>query len=93
MRRLKINVMFYEEQKEFKVGDVIIVKSWAGKHKYEVTRVTKTQAICEVKREDGTGFTAKYKRKYSVYGSGNYHVTPVPFIRWNTNEYTVVSKD
>lgn len=85
--------MFNAEQKEFKVGDVIIVSNWYGKTKYEVTRVTKTQAICEIKRENGTGFTVKYKRKYSVCGSGNCLVTPVPFINWSTNEYTVVSKD
>ena len=85
--------MFNEKQKEFKVGDVIIVKNWFGKRKHEVTRVTKTQAICEIKREDGTGFTVKYKRKYLVGESGYCHVTPVPFIEWNTNEYTVVSKD
>ena len=85
--------MFDEEQKEFKVGDVIIVKNWTGKRKYEVTRVTKTQAICEVKRDDGTGFTVKYKKKYLAYGSGYCHVTQVPFISWNNSEYIVVSKD
>ena len=86
--------MFGKEQKKFNVGDVIIVKNWLGEQKYEVTRVTKTQAICEIKRKDGTGFTARYKREYSVCGSGDYYyVTPIPFIEWNTNKYIVVSKD
>ena len=86
--------MFNERQKEFKVGDVIIVKNLLGEQKYEVTRVTKTQAICEIKRENGTGITVRYKREYSVCGSGDYYdVTPIPFIKWYANKYTVVSKD
>ena len=86
--------MFNERQKEFKVGDIIIAKNLLGEQKYEVTRVTKTQAICEIKRENGTGFTVKYKRKYSVCGNGDYYdVIPIPFIKWYANKYTVVSKD
>lgn len=81
------------EKKEFKVGDVIVVKNWATTYKLTVTRVTKLHAVCDVKREDGSGYTAKFKKEYEVTNSGNCFVTPVPRVSWNTNTYTVISKN
>ncbi len=80
---------------KFQVGDVIITKSWYNTYPRTVTRVTKTQAICEVKREDGTGYISKFRKEYLVTKTGDkvhYTVTPVPRIDWNTNEYTVIPK-
>ena len=85
--------MFNAEKKEFKVGDVIVVKNWAATYRYEVTRVTKTQAICDIRRKNGTGYTAKFRKEYSKYDNGAFHITPIPRIEWNTNEYTVISED
>lgn len=85
--------MFETENKEFKVGDVIVVKNCFTTYKLTVTRVTKLHAICDVKREDGTGYTAKFKKVYSVGNSGRCFVRPVPRIEWNTNEYTVISNN
>lgn len=88
--------MFGLTKKEFKVGDIIVVKNWVGTQSFTVTRLTKLYAVCEYKRKDGTGFTAKYQKYYDVLeGESGVHfnVTPVPRIEWNSNEYTVISKD
>ena len=55
--------MFDWTKKEFKVGGIIVVKNWTGTHSLTVTRLTKLYAVCEYKRKDGTGFTAKYRKK------------------------------
>ena len=80
------------EKKEFKVGDVITVKNCFTTYKIKVTRVTKTQAICDVKRKDGTGYTAKYKKEYTTYGTGPCDLSPIPRIEYDFNEYTVTPK-
>ena len=88
--------MFDWAKKEFKVGGIIVVKNWTGTHSLTVTRLTKLYAVCEYKRKDGTGFTAKYRKSYDVIEGGScvrFNVTPVPRIEWNSNEYTVISKD
>ena len=94
---LKLKDMFDEIKRDFKVGDVIVVKNFINTYSIKVTRVTKTQAICVVKRKDGTGYTAKYKKTYSFTnchdGTKHFYVTPIPRIEWNTNEYTVISED
>lgn len=79
--------------KEFKVGDVLVVKNCFNTYKHTITRVTKTQAICDVKRSDGTGYTARYRKVYEDYENGKFHVDPIPYNMWNMNEYTVVPKD
>lgn len=84
--------MFDWENKEFKVGDVIVIENWATKCSVTVTRVTKLHAICEIKRADGTEYTYKFKKNYSACGNG-FILTPVPRIEWNTNKYTVITKD
>lgn len=86
--------MFETENKEFKVGDIIVTKNFTGIYKKIVTRVTKTQAICDVKRADGTKYTAKYKKTYEVYGNKHFHVRPIPYIKWDyQNEYSVITKE
>ena len=80
------------EKKELKVGDVITVKNCFTTYKVTVTRVTKTQAICDVKRKDGTGYTAKYKKEYTRYGTGQCYLSPIPRIEYNFNEYIVTPK-
>ena len=88
--------MFDSVKKEFKVGDIIVIKNWATTYSITVTRVTKLHAVCEYTRKDGTSFTTKFKKYYDVFKGGagvHFHVTPVPRIEWNTNEYTVISKD
>ena len=88
--------MFDSVTKEFKVGDKIVVKNWATRYTITVTRVTKLHAICEIKRKDGSGYIAKFKKNYSIFNGSNgphFMVSPVPRIEWNTNEYTVISKD
>ena len=85
--------MFDTEKKEFKVGDVIITKNWCTTYKRTVTRVTKLHAVCDIVREDGTGYTTKFKKEYQVYKDGKAHLTPVPRIDWDQNEYTVISKE
>ncbi len=80
---------------EFHVGDVIVTRNWYNTYPRTVTKVTKTQAICEVKREDGTGYISKFRKEYLVTKTGDkvhYTVTPIPRIDWNTNEYTVIPK-
>lgn len=85
--------MFDDEAKKiFEVGDVIVVKNWATTFKLTVTRVTKLHAICDVKREDGTGYTQKFKRDYSVFHNNKAFVRRVPRIEWDQNEYTVIPK-
>lgn len=84
--------MFDEAKKFFEVGDVIVVKNWATTFKLTVTRVTKLYAICDVKRKDGTGFTMKFKRDYSVFHDNKAFVRRVPRIEWDQNEYTVIPK-
>lgn len=81
------------EKKEFKAGDIIVIKNFTGKHSITVTRVTKTQAICEVRRKDGTGYVQKFRKTYEVSKGKHFYLTPIPRIEWNTNEYTVISKD
>lgn len=81
-----------QNEKQFKVGDKIVEKTWLGTHTYEVYRVTKTQAIIRVNEHcDG-----KYKINYSVTDLGNgrkfYSVHPIPRIAWNTTEYEVIEK-
>ena len=84
--------MFDEAKKTFEVGDVIVVKNWATTFKLTVTRVTKLHAICDVKRKDGTGYTQKFKRDYSVFYNNKAFVRPVPSIEWDQNEYMVIPK-
>lgn len=79
-------------EKQFKVGDKIVVKNWYATRTYEVYRVTKTQAIVRINdRCDG-----KYRINYNVTDLGNgrkfYSVNPIPRIEWNTNEYEVIEK-
>ena len=84
------------EKKEFKVGDMIITKNFTGISKRFVTRVTKTQAICVVKRADGTSYTAKYRKEYEVWecdGKKHFHVDPVPRIEWDMNERSVITRE
>ena len=73
--------MFDWTKKEFKVGDIIVVKNWTGTHSLTVTRLTKLYAVCEYKRKDGTGFTAKYRKSYDVIEGGGpvYVLTSLPF--------------
>ena len=73
------------EKREFKVGDKILKENWYGTTTLKVTRVTKTQAICEVKRADGTGYVDKYRKEYYVY------LTEIPRIEYNTNKYSVIT--
>ena len=80
------------EKKEFKVGDVITVKNCFTTYKITVTRVTKTQAICDVKRKDGAGYTAKFKKEYTTYGTDKCFLSPIPRIEYNFNEYSVTPK-
>ena len=84
--------MFEEAKKTFEVGDVILVKNWVNTYKLTVTRVTKLHAICDVKREDGTGYTQKFKRDYSVFHNNKAFVRQVPRIDWDQSEYTVIPK-
>ena len=84
--------MFDEAKKIFEVGDVIVVKNCFNTFSVTVTRVTKLHAICDVKREDGTGYTMKFKRDYSVFYNKTAFVRRVPRIEWDQNEYTVIPK-
>ena len=85
------------EKREFKVGDIVLVKNWMGTTKYVINRVTKTQAISDVLNEDGTKrYSLKFRKTYYVWGEENgitrIGVTPVPIIEWNTNEYFLVEE-
>lgn len=84
--------MFEVVKKTFEVGDVIIVKNWAGTSKLTVTRVTKLHAICDVKRKDGTSYAAKFKRDYSLFHGEKASVRRVPYAEWDQNEYTIIPK-
>ena len=85
--------MFDTVRKKFEVGDIIITKNFTGAYKKTVTRVTKTQAICDVIRPDGTGYVAKYRRDYEVWEDGKCYVVPIPRIEWDQNEYSVIAKE
>ena len=85
--------MFDEVKKIFEVGDVIVVKNCFTTYSLTVTRVTKLHAICDVKREDGSGYTAKFKRDYLVFYNNKASVRRVPRIEWDQNEYTVIPKN
>ena len=85
------------EKREFKVGDKIVKKNWYCTTTLKVTRVTKTQAVCEVKRADGTGYVDKYRKEYYVYFDkegkvSHYSLTEIPRIEYNTNEYSVITE-
>lgn len=85
------------EKREFKVGDIVLVKTWMNTTKYVINRVTKTQAISDVLNEDGTKrYSFKLRKTYYIWGEENgitrIGVTPVPIIAWNTNEYFLVEK-
>lgn len=88
-------IMVDLEKRKFEVGDVIVIKNWYNTTKIQVTRVTKTQAVCEIKRPDGTGYTRKYKIEYIPFAENDNraHVFPIPRTEWNTNEYYVYPKE
>ena len=78
-------------KKTFKIGDVILIKTWLGEHKVKVTRLTKTLAICHVVRADGTSYDYRFKKEYEIWNEETKRawVTSYPRQEWNTNEYFV----
>ena len=87
--------MIESEYREFEVGDVIVSKSWYSTEKRVVTRLTKTQAICDVKRDDGTSYSSRFKKKYYFIDaiSHRVHLDCVPYHSFNTTEYYVYPKN
>ena len=79
-------------EKQFKVGDKIVVKNWYATKTYEVYRVTKTQAIVHV----NDVYDGKYCINYDVTDLGNekkyYDVHTIPRAKYSTNEYEVIEK-
>ena len=61
------------------VGDTIITKTFMGKSRYPITRVTKTLAMSKRKTD---GFEHKFKRQIS-------HSMAHPYSQWNITEYMV----
>ena len=72
--------------KEFKVGDVLVVKNCFNTYKHTITRVTKTQAICDVKRSDGTGYTARYRKVYEDYENGKFQTMDRDEVMYNARK-------
>lgn len=79
-------------KKEFNVGDTVVIENWATTLSVDVTRLTKTTAVCRTEN----GYEYKFKKEYEACeredGSMFYYVYPVPRIRWNTNRYSVIAK-
>lgn len=88
------NDMSSSIKKQFKVGDVVIIKNCYGSSVEEVIRLTKTQAI--TKSIANENLLGKFRIDYIAYdigdGKTHYSVTPVPYIEWDTNEYVVIAK-
>jgi hypothetical protein len=47
------------------IGDKIKITTWYGKTIVRITRVTKTKAIAEIKRNDGSRYSYNFKRDCS----------------------------
>lgn len=67
------------------VGDRIRVKTWFSNSIVTITRVTKTKAIADIKRKDGTKYTYGFKRECS-----DGHVRPFSYIPFDTTERTLL---
>jgi len=77
-------------EKEFKVGDKIIVTPHFGaKHTLTVTRITKSHAVCEKKNLAGQKVVYKFKKTWRTDGSW-FSVQPVPIPVWPTDTYEVI---
>lgn len=77
-------------EKEFKVGDKIVVTPrYGAKYTLTVTRLTKLHAVCETKNLMGTKISFKFKKNWRK--NGNYFsVRPVPVPDWITTTYEVI---
>ena len=53
-----------EIESVLQVGDKIRITTWLGSYIVKITRVTKTKAIADVVRKDGSRYTCEFKRKY-----------------------------
>ena len=71
--------------KQFNVGDKIVMKNVFCTHEQTITRVTKTCAIVE--REGCV--ISKYKREYIDAGNGRIFVQRVPRECFDMNEYFI----
>lgn len=49
---------------QLQIGDRIRVSNWFNTYVSTIVRVTKTKAIGETKRADGTIFTTEFRREY-----------------------------
>ena len=80
-------------EKEFKVGDRILVTPRFGNpYTLTVTRLTKTQAVCEwIRKTDGMKLSEKFRKTYHTNGEWC-NLTPVPLEEWPTNTYKVIEK-
>lgn len=81
-------------EKQFKVGDKIVVTPSFGKvHTYTITRVTKTMAVAEFKNFAGVKCSERFGINYRIYDNGGYFsITRFPretFI-WDRNGYKVI---
>ena len=73
------------EKKLLEVGDKILIENWMMKRIVTITRVTKTMAVANVKRKDGTTYDYKFNRE--CY-DGN--VVPKPYIQFDTTKRTLL---
>ena len=71
------------EKRLLEVGDVIVATTLLGQRKFTVTRVTKTQAVC-----DDNNYI-KFKREYS-YENGYVRIRRVSQDRWNGSTYELI---
>lgn len=69
------------------VGDKVLIKNWMGKKVVTITRVTKTKAVAQIKRADGTSYNYNFNR----YAIDN-RVCPKPYIDFDTTTRTLIKK-
>ena len=80
-------------EKQFKVGDKIVVTPSFGKvHTYTITRVTKTMAIAEFKNSAGVKCSERFGINYRIYNNDYFSITRFPrdAFAWSRNEYKVI---
>ena len=72
-----------ETESVLQVGDKIRISTWLGSYIVKITRVTKTKAIADVVRKDGSRYTCEFKRKSGIISSASPPLS-MPCGSWDT---------